>query len=264
MSGPRLAHRALRQEIIATACKMNALGINQGKSGNISHRTPEGFLITPTGMDYDVLAAEDIVPMSLDGTHGGARLPSSEWRFHRDILAGRPEVNAVIHTHSMFATTLACLGAEIPPFHYMVAVAGGDSIRCAPYATFGTEELSAHAVHALEGRKACLLANHGMIAVGNTLKSALALAVEVETLAAMYWRALQIGEPNILDAAEMARVIEKFRTYGQQSAGNEPPTPPSASRGEVENSRRVPGTPPPPLGGRVGRGVGQRDKSRRS
>ena len=242
MSAKPLAHRALRQEIIATACKMNALGINQGKSGNVSHRIPEGFLVTPTGMDYDLLAPEDIVPMSLDGSHGGLRLPSSEWRFHRDILAARPEVNAVIHTHSMFATTLACLGAEIPPFHYMVAVAGGDSIRCAPYATFGTEELSAHAVHALEGRKACLLANHGMIAVGATLKSALALAVEVETLAAMYWRALQIGEPNILDAAEMVRVIEKFRTYGQQStARSEAPTP-------------------PPL---RGRGVGQA-KSRRS
>ena len=248
MSAARLAHRALRQEIIATARRMNECGINQGKSGNLCHRVPEGFLVTPTGMDYDTLQPADIVPMGFDGSHTGTRLPSSEWRFHRDILAARPEVNAVIHTHAMFATTLACLGAEIPAFHYMVAVAGGDSIRCAPYATFGTEALSARAVRALEGRKACLLANHGMIAVGDTLKSALALAVEVETLAAMYWRALQVGEPTILDAAEMARVIEKFRTYGQQrsasTADPHPPAaaqrvPPSPARGRAANKRRA-------------------------
>jgi L-fuculose-phosphate aldolase len=245
MSPPRLVHRALREEIIATARRMNALRINQGKSGNLSHRIPEGFLVTPTGMDYDTLTPGDIVPMSFDGSHSGPVLPSSEWRFHRDILAARPEVNAVIHTHAMFATTLACLGREIPAFHYMVAVAGGDSIRCAPYVTFGTEELSRHAVRALEGRKACLLANHGMIAIGDTLKAALALAVEVETLAAMYWRALQVGEPNLLDAAEMARVLEKFRTYGQQSpnlaAGPHPPAsrvPPSPSRGRGASRRR--------------------------
>ncbi|HKF73819.1 MAG TPA: class II aldolase/adducin family protein [Stellaceae bacterium] len=247
MSARQLAHRSLRQEIIATACKMNALGINQGKSGNLSHRIPEGFLVTPTGMDYDALDPADIVPMGFDGAHRGARLPSSEWRFHRDILKARPEANAVIHTHSMFATTLACLGREIPAFHYMVAVAGADSIRCAPYATFGTEALSRHAVRALEGRMACLLANHGMIALGDSLKSALALAVEVETLAAMYWRALQVGEPNILDAAEMARVIEKFRTYGQQTSSAtldpHPPVaarrvPPSPARGRGASRRR--------------------------
>ena len=244
MSAPRLAHRTLRQEIISAARRMNALGINQGKSGNLSHRIPGGFLVTPTGMDYDALEPADIVPMSFDGSHRGARLPSSEWRFHRDILSARPEVNAVIHAHSMFATTLACLGREIPAFHYMVAVAGGDSIRCAPYATFGTEALSRHVVEALQGRKACLLANHGMIAIGPTLKAALALAVEVETLAAMYWRALQIGAPNVLDAAEMARVIEKFRTYGQQVSGGTPnPQPPAALQ-------RV---PPSPARGRAAR-----------
>ena len=215
MAAP-LAHRALRLALIATARRMNALGINQGKSGNLSHRIPGGFLVTPTGMAYDALGPSDIVPMRFDGTYGGKRLPSSEWRFHRDILAARPEVNAVIHTHAMFATTLACLGREIPPFHYMIAVAGGDTIRCAPYATFGTEGLSRHAVTALRDRKACLLANHGMIAVGVDLDSTLALAVEVETLAAMYWRALQVGKPKLLGRAEMKRVIEKFRTYGQQ------------------------------------------------
>jgi len=215
MAASRLAHRALRQDIIATARRMNALGINQGKSGNLSHRIPEGFLVTPTGMAYERLKPADIVAMRFDGSHRGTRLPSSEWRFHRDILAARPETNAVIHTHAMFATTLACLGREIPAFHYMVAVAGGDSIRCAPYATFGTEKLSRHALAALEGRKACLLANHGMIVVGPNLKKAMWLAVEVETLAAQYWRALQVGKPRILSKAEIDRVIDKFKTYGQ-------------------------------------------------
>jgi L-fuculose-phosphate aldolase len=210
------SQRALRMAIIAAARRMNALGINQGKSGNLSQRIPGGFLVTPTGMPYEALKPADIVAMDFKGKHRGSRLPSSEWRFHRDILAARPEVNAIVHTHAMFATTLACLHREIPPFHYMVAVAGGDSIRCAPYATFGTAELSQNAVAALDGRKACLLANHGMIAVGASLDQALALAVEVETLAAMYWRALQVGTPQILDRAEMARVIEKFATYGQQ------------------------------------------------
>ena len=214
-----LAHRALRAEIIATARRMNGLGINQGKSGNLSHRIPGGFLVTPTGMDYDALVPADIVAMDFAGQHRGARLPSSEWRFHRDILRARPEVSAVVHTHAIFATTLACLGRGIPAFHYMVAAAGGADIRCAPYATFGTEALSTHAVKALAGRKACLLANHGMIAVGASLPAALALAVEVETLAAMYWHALQVGEPRLLGRAEMARVLEKFKTYGQQSLG---------------------------------------------
>jgi L-fuculose-phosphate aldolase len=216
MAPPRLAHRALRAEIVATARRMNELGINHGKSGNLSHRIPGGFLVTPTGLDYDRLKPADIVAMRFDGSFAGKILPSSEWRFHADILAARPEVSAVLHTHSVFATTLACLGRDIPAFHYMVAVAGGDSIRCAPYATFGTAELSRNAVAALADRKACLLANHGMIVLGKTLKEALALGVEIETLAAIYCRALEIGEPVLLDRAEMAVVIEKFKTYGQQ------------------------------------------------
>jgi L-fuculose-phosphate aldolase len=211
-----MAHEALRRAMIATARRMNALGLNQGTSGNLSQRVPEGFLVTPTGMDYDALAPDDIVLMDREGRREGRRLPSSEWRFHRDILAGRPEVGAVLHAHSMFATTLACLHRPIPAFHYMVAVAGGDDIRCAPYATFGTEALSRHAVAALEGRSACLLANHGMIALGADLAGALKLAVEVETLAAMYWRASLAGPPHLLDAAEMARIVEKFRDYGRQ------------------------------------------------
>jgi L-fuculose-phosphate aldolase len=160
--------------------------------------------------------------MTLNGDSRGSRLPSSEWRFHRDIYAARAEVGAIVHVHSPFATTLACLGRDIPAFHYMIAVAGGKDIRCAPYATFGTQTLSDHALRALVGRKACLLANHGMIAIGATPTDALALAVEVEALAEQYWRALQIGEPNILSDAEMIVVLDKFRSYGQ-------PNPPATT-----------------------------------
>jgi len=214
-----LEHLWQREAIIATGRRMNTSGLNQGTSGNLSHRVAGGFLVTPTGMEYEALRPEDIVLMRFDGSHEGPRQPSSEWRFHRDILASRPEVNAVLHAHSTFSTAVACLRRSIPAFHYMVAVAGGTSIRCAPYATFGTEELSRHAVTALEGHKACLLANHGLITVGTDLAGAFKLAVEVETLAAMYLRALQVGEPVVLDEPEMAVVLEKFRTYGQQKDG---------------------------------------------
>ena len=214
---------ALRREIIAIALKMNALGINQGKSGNVSARSDGGFLITPTGVPYEETKPEQIVAMRMDGHFDGNTLPSSEWRFHRDIYTARSEVNAIVHTHSAFATTLACLGQDIPPFHYMIAIAGGRDIRCAPYATFGTQQLSDHTLVALEGRHACLLAQHGMIAVGARLPKALALAVEVESLARMYWQVLQIGKPILLDDAEMDTVIEKFKTYGQQAL-----KPPSA------------------------------------
>src|SRR5437870_1416861 len=152
----QVSERKLRVDLIATARRMNALGINQGKSGNLSQRIAGGFLVTPSGVDYEELEPEQIVPMRFDGTHSGEWRPSSEWRFHRDILAARPEIDAVLHAHPVSATALACLNREIPAFHYMIAVAGGDSIRCAPYATFGTEELSRHAVAALDGRKACL------------------------------------------------------------------------------------------------------------
>ncbi len=213
---------ALRAAIVATARQMNALGINRGKSGNVSARLRaagfDGYLITPTGLPYDETTADDIVALPLAGDETearGARRPSSEWRFHRDLYATRPDVGAVVHTHSPFATTLACLDRAIPPFHYMVAVAGGSDIRCAPYATFGTQELSDHAMAALAGRRACLLSHHGMIAVGKTLRAALALAVEVETLAEIYWRASQIGEPSLLPDAEMNRVIARFASYGQ-------------------------------------------------
>jgi len=205
--------KSLRTALIAAARSMNALGINQGTSGNVSVRAGKGFLITPSALPYDRTAPDDIVAVTLDGTPKGRRRPSSEWRFHRDIYAARPEAGAVVHTHAPFATTLACLHKPIPRFHYMVAMAGGDDIRCAPYATFGTQALSDHALTALEGRKACLLANHGMIATGADLDAALALAVEVEALARQYWQALQAGTPKLLTKKQMAEVLEKFADY---------------------------------------------------
>lgn len=206
----------LRRMLIHYARQLTETGLTRNTSGNLSHRVEGGMLVTPSGMDYAKLDPDDIVFVDPDGAARGRRLPSSEWRFHRDILRARPEVAVVLHAHAPFATSIACLRQGIPAFHYMVAVAGGADIRCAPYATFGTEELSQHAVTALAGRNACLLANHGMIALGADFEKALKLAVEVETLAEMYWRARQIGEPIILDAAEMRFVLEKFRSYGKQ------------------------------------------------
>ncbi len=220
---------ALRAEVIATARGMNAAGINVNKAGNVSarcsHRRKTGFIVTPTGVPYDALAPDDLVFIPLaspvegedlpDGVIG-ERKPSSEWRFHFDILRTRREFDAIVHTHSPAATALACHSLGIPAFHYMVAQAGGADIRCAPYATFGTQALSDNALKALRGRKACLLAHHGVIACERTLARALALAIEVENLAGMYLRARQIGDPPVLSAAEMDRVIEKFATYGQQ------------------------------------------------
>lgn len=206
---------SLRKEIIATALAMNSHGINRGKSGNVSARWKDGFLITPSGLPYEGTRPVDIVFVDGKGQPAGKRPPSSEWRFHHDIYRTRKDAQAIVHAHSSFATTLACLGMDVPAFHYMIAVAGGNSIRCAPYATFGTQELSDHALKAMADRKACLLANHGMIATGGSLNRALALAVEVEALCEQYWRAVQIGEPAILSDAEMEAVLEKFKTYGK-------------------------------------------------
>jgi len=203
-----------RDELLAVMQKLAQLGLNRGTSGNASVRIEGGFLVTPSGMHVDDMIAADIVAMNFDGEAAGERRPSSEWHFHLDILRQRPEINAVVHTHSTFATTLACLRKGLPPFHYMIAVAGGDSIRCAPYALFGTEALSHAAVKALEGRRACLLANHGMIALGSTLRQALDVAVEVESLCEQYLRALQVGEPVLLNSHEMAEVFEQFKGYG--------------------------------------------------
>jgi L-fuculose-phosphate aldolase len=204
----------LREQLLAISRKLCELGLNRGTSGNASVRDGAGFLVTPTGMTVEEMTPRDMVWMSIDGKVQGERQPSSEWRFHRDILQARPEVGAVIHTHAMFATTLACLHREIPPFHYMIAVAGGDTIRCAPYAVFGSQALSDAALSALQDRKACLLANHGMIAVGHDLDQALSVAVEVETLCEQYWRTLQAGEPKLLSAEQMTEVMEQFKGYG--------------------------------------------------
>jgi L-fuculose-phosphate aldolase len=203
-----------RQSIIDACLRMNALGINQGTSGNISLRHGDGMLITPTSTPYEAMKPEQIVYMHLDGNHDPAQRPSSEWRFHRDILKARPEVQAIVHAHPPYCTMLAIMGMEIPPVHYMVAVAGGDTIRCAPYATFGTQELSEHAVRALEGRLACLLAHHGMIAVGPSLPKAMWLAVEVETLARQYHGCLQIGTPSLLSKEEIEKVRVRMAGYG--------------------------------------------------
>lgn len=207
-------HRLLCEEIIATARAMNSNGLNQGTSGNVSVRVEGGMLITPSGMPYEQLRPEDIVEVTWQGRVRGDRVPSTEWPLHLAIFMARSEAGAVLHAHAMFATTLACLGKSIPAFHYMVAVAGGRDIRCAPYATFGSVELAELAVQALSGRRACLLANHGMVAFGAGLDQALRLAVEVETLAAQYWRVLQAGPAHVIDDAEMDRVIEKFSAYG--------------------------------------------------
>ncbi|WP_413205030.1 class II aldolase/adducin family protein [Rhodospirillum sp. A1_3_36] len=204
-----------RHAVIDGARRLETLGLNKGTAGNLSVRVDEdSLLITPSGMSAEALRPQDIVLMDFDGTWRGEKKPSSEWRFHLDIMAGRPDVGAVVHTHAPFCTVLACLDKPIPPFHYMVAVAGGSDIRVAPYATFGTEELSHNALAALEGRKACLLSHHGMIAIGPDLPGAIKLAVEVEELAQQYVRILQLGTPELLSQEEMDRVLEKFKTYG--------------------------------------------------
>jgi L-fuculose-phosphate aldolase len=203
-----------RQSIIDACLRMNRLGINQGTSGNISLRHEAGMLITPTSVPYEAMQPDQIVHMGLDGSFDPRQRPSSEWRFHLDILKARPEVNAVVHAHPPYATILAIMGLEIPPVHYMIACAGGDTIRCAPYATYGTQQLSEHAVKALEGRSACLLAHHGMIAVGASLSKAMWLAVEVETLARQYHGCLQIGTPPLLSKAEIDNVLGRIAGYG--------------------------------------------------
>jgi L-fuculose-phosphate aldolase len=209
----------LRDAVIAGCRELVQRGLAFGTSGNVSvRRDARCFFVSPTGIPYDALAPEDIPLMSVDGNWFGHRRPSSEWRFHRDLFKSRDEVAAIVHTHSPKATSLACTGRGIPAFHYMVAVAGGQDIRCAPYYTFGTQELSDAAVAALEGRKACLLANHGVITVGADLPAAIALAEEVESLAAQYCTALALGKVHILNETEMRRVIEKFRNYGKQDA----------------------------------------------
>ena len=193
-----------------------AAGLNQGTSGNVSARSRSGFLITPSGRDMTGLGTADVVPVAMDGAAPEGLKPSSEWRFHRDIYAAFPEADAIVHAHSPFAVALACLRRNIPPFHYMVAMAGGADIRCAPYATFGTQALSDAVLEALKDRRACLMANHGLVAWGRDLEGALALALEVEALCGQYLRCLQVGEPVLLNDAQMAEVLVKFKDYGRR------------------------------------------------
>jgi len=203
-----------RQAMIDACLKMNHTGINQGTAGNLSVRWKNGLLITPSGVPYDEMTVDDIVFMDMEGNYQHRLAASSEWRFHRDILQARGEVNAVVHAHPIHATAFAICGMEIPAVHYMIAAAGGPTIRCAPYETYGTEELSKVVLEALSGRTCALIANHGMIATGPDLREAMWLAVELETLCKQYALALQIGIPRVLEAEEIDKTIEKFKGYG--------------------------------------------------
>ena len=211
--------RELRTDIIVKSRWMNDSGLNQGTSGNVSARYEDQMLITPSGIPYDDLEPESIASMPIDGEYGkweGPFKPSSEWRFHLDIMKARPEVNAVVHTHSTYAATLAMARRDIPAAHYMVAIFGGDSVRCSDYATYGTKELSDYALKALEGRNACLLANHGMLVTGPNLEKAMWLALELETLCRQYYQTLLIGGPVVLSEKDIADTMKSIASYGLQ------------------------------------------------
>ncbi len=205
-----------RGALLATARAMMRMKLSTGTSGNVSVRiAAERFLITPSGLVAEVCGEEDMTMVDLDGETDGCRVPSSEWRLHRDIYARFAEAGAILHTHSPFATALACQRRDIPAFHYMIARFGGSDVRCAAYATFGTQALSDAAIAALENRKACLLANHGMLVWARDLTQVLAFAEEFETLCEQYWRTCLVGAPVLLTAAEMADVVERFSGYGE-------------------------------------------------
>ena len=206
---------APREDMLAALVELDARGLNRGSSGNLSCRVGEGMLITPTGMSAGGIEPDDLVWLGFDGARRGRLAPSSEWHFHAALYRARPELHAVVHTHATYCTALACLRRDLPAFHYMVAVAGGDSVRCAPYRLFGTEALSEVVVEAMQDRKACLLATHGAVSAGATLREAMKVMIELEALCRSYLAALAVGTPAILSAQEMAEVIEKFRTYGQ-------------------------------------------------
>lgn len=205
----------LREALLRTMQAMAQSGLNTGTAGNASVRCDEHLLITPSGIPAKELTAEQMVRVDAQGNGQGPCKPSSEWRMHSGILRARPDVNAVVHCHSRFATTLACAHRAIPPLHYMTAITGGAEIRLAPYATFGSQKLADHIVQTLDGRLGCLMANHGQIAVGATLAQALAIAEEIETQASWYHGTLAIGGPAVLDEAAMAEVLSAFASYGQ-------------------------------------------------
>ncbi len=215
----------LRKKLLEVARALDAARLNTGTAGNVSVRTDNGMLITPSGMPSATCTPANMVEVADDGTALGALAPSSEWRMHRDIYRNRPEAGAIVHTHAPFATALACQRVGIPPFHYMVARFGGKDVRCAGYATFGTQALSDLIMSALDNRNACLIANHGMAVFGRDLDHALSLAIEFEALCEQYWRTLQLGTPVLLSDAEMAEVVERFSWYGRPVANSPPPTP---------------------------------------
>lgn len=212
-----MQHIDLREKIIKTALQLNSTGLSAGSSGNVSARVNGGFLITPSGVKYHKLRAEDIVFMDMDGKTQGDFLPSSEWRFHLDIYKSRRVAKAIVHAHPPYSTALACLDKDIPSFHYMVAMAGGKDIRCCKYEPFGTVELSEAVLEAMVGRRACLMSHHGLLAFGDNLEKAMSLAVEVEVLAQQYQLVLQMGEPKLLSEAEMEDVLHRFWTYGDNA-----------------------------------------------
>jgi L-fuculose-phosphate aldolase len=207
----------LRAALLQASRRMVELGLNRGTAGNASVRCGENILITPSAIPVAEMTEQDLVLLATDGKVLQGCKPSSEWYFHRDILAARSEIGAVLHMHSTFATTMACLRRNVPAVHYMIAMAGGSDIRCTPYSVFGEQELSDHALEALQDRKACLLGNHGIIALGKDLGEALSIAVEVEFLCEIYWRTLQVGEPHILTPQQMHEVQEKFVSYKKRS-----------------------------------------------
>jgi L-fuculose-phosphate aldolase len=211
--------RRARESLVATARAMNESGLNLGTSGNLSLRAGDGMLITPSGVPYPELGPGDVVFVDTEGRSEGGLRPSSEWRFHLDIYRARPEAAAIVHEHPVHCTALACLNRPLPAFHYMVAVAGGRDIRCAPYATFGTQELSDHVLAALDGRRACLMANHGLLCFSSSLARALDLALQIEHLAESYLACLAVAEPVVLDDEEMDRVLLKFEDYGPRKTG---------------------------------------------
>jgi L-fuculose-phosphate aldolase len=210
------AESEARQSIVLACREMTALGINQGTSGNISVRTEGGILLTPSGLPYDRMEPDDIVRMGWDGnwTARDGNVPSTEWRFHLDIMKEKPEVGAIVHAHPVFCTVIAIMNRAIPAIHYMIAAAGGNDIPCAPYAQYGTAELSQNALQALRFRRACLLAHHGLIATGPNLRKAMWLAVEVEVLAKQYHGCLQLGEPPLLSDDEIDSILKRWGQYG--------------------------------------------------
>jgi L-fuculose-phosphate aldolase len=206
----------LREQAVAAVRRLDTLGLNRGTTGNLSVRASAGGMwITPTGMDPDELGEGDLVWVGDDGSVRGAWEPSTEWPFHHAIYRVRADLHAVVHAHSVNATAVACLRRSVPAFHYMVAVAGGDTIPCTPYHLFGTEALSRAVAHAFAQRRACLMANHGLVAGGASLKQAMRVALEVEALCEVYLKALAVGEPVVLSQAQMVEVLERFRTYGK-------------------------------------------------